>query len=90
MIMNLIDFGMDIQQAIAAPRISFVEPDVLGVEEGIPLPVREQLAKMGHHVRVMSGLGNGHGLMIEHDAAHAILRFQGGSDPRGEGKAAGY
>ena len=36
MVMNLIDFGMSIDEALAAPRISFVEPDVLSVEEGIP------------------------------------------------------
>jgi gamma-glutamyltranspeptidase/glutathione hydrolase len=36
MIMNVIDFGMDIQQAIAAGRVSFVEPDELAVEDSIP------------------------------------------------------
>ena len=29
MAMNLVDFGMDVEQAIAAPRISFAEPDTL-------------------------------------------------------------
>lgn len=29
MVMNMIDFGMDIQQAIAAPRISFAFPNSL-------------------------------------------------------------
>ena len=36
MLMNLLDFGMDIQQAINAPRISFAEPDELLVEDTIP------------------------------------------------------
>lgn len=27
-VMNMIDFRMDVQQAIAAPRLSFVEPDI--------------------------------------------------------------
>ena len=31
-VMNLIDFKMDIAAAIASGRISFVEPDVLAVE----------------------------------------------------------
>jgi gamma-glutamyltranspeptidase len=30
--MNLIDFDMDIQQAIAAPRISFTEPSSFSVD----------------------------------------------------------
>ena len=34
MVMNLVDFGMDVQQAIAAPRISFAEPDTLISVEG--------------------------------------------------------
>ena len=33
MVMNLVDFGMDVQQSIAAPRISFSQPDTLPVEE---------------------------------------------------------
>lgn len=39
-VMNVLDFGMDIQAAIAAPRVSFVEPDVLAVEEAVPEGVR--------------------------------------------------
>ena len=47
MVMNLIDFGMDVQQALAAPRLSFVEPDVIGVEEGVPEGVRKELGLPG-------------------------------------------
>jgi gamma-glutamyltranspeptidase/glutathione hydrolase len=88
-VMNLIDFRMDIQQAIAAPRVSFVEPDVLAVDEGIPAAVRRELEALGHKVRV-SKLGDAHGLTIEYDAAGQPVRFTGGSDPRGEGAAMGY
>ena len=35
MVMNLIDFDMGIQEAIAAPRVSFSEPDRIRLEEGI-------------------------------------------------------
>src|SRR2546421_13095021 len=44
MVMNLIDFRMDIQQAIAAPRLSFIEPDIIAVDEGMPEAVRNELA----------------------------------------------
>jgi gamma-glutamyltranspeptidase / glutathione hydrolase len=90
MVMNLIDFKMDISQAITAPRISFYEPDVLGVEEGIPVSVREQLSRMGHNLRIVPGIGKAHGLTIEYDSAHNPVRFTGASDPRGSGKAIGY
>ena len=89
-VMNLIDFKLDVGQAIAAPRVSFYEPDSLGVENGIPANVRDQLAKMGHRVRVVSGIGNAHALMIEYDRQNKPIRFTAAADPRGEGKALGF
>lgn len=88
-IMNLIDFGMDIQAATSAPRVSFVEPDVLAVEEGVPSGVSEALRGMGHNVRVDWGLGNAHGLTITWGEQGAPIGFEGGSDPRGTGTAEG-
>ena len=90
MLMNLIDFNMNIQQAIAAPRISFVEPDVLAVDGSLPEPVRNELLARGHNVQVdRHWLGNAHGLTIEYDPEGEPIWFTGGSDPRGEGVAAG-
>ena len=86
--MNLIDFRMDVQQAIAAPRLSFIEPDITAVDEGVPEGVRKQLTTLGHNVRVMR-LGNAHGLTIEYDKQGRPARFTGGADPRGEGAALG-
>jgi gamma-glutamyltranspeptidase/glutathione hydrolase len=88
MLMNLVDFRMDIQQAIAAPRISFAEPDVISVDKGVSESVRKELSAMGHNIRVPS-LGNAHGLTIEYDAKGKPIRFTGGADPRGEGAAIG-
>jgi gamma-glutamyltranspeptidase/glutathione hydrolase len=89
MLMNVIDFEMDIQHALSAPRISFVEPNLLLVERGIAGTVREELQRRGHNVRAVDGLGDAHGLMLEHDDADRPVRFTGGSDPRGEGLAKG-
>jgi gamma-glutamyltranspeptidase / glutathione hydrolase len=90
MLLNLIDFDMNIQQAIAAPRISFVEPDVLAVDGSLPASVRDELLIRGHNVQVdRHWLGNAHGLTIEYDSEGKPVRFTGGSDPRGEGVAAG-
>ena len=90
MIMNLIDFKMDVQQAIAAGRISFIEPDVIVVEDSIPTAVQKELTDMGHKVRTGRKLGNAHGLTVEYDAQGKPTRFTGGADPRGGGKAIGY
>jgi len=86
-IMNLIDFKMDMQQAIAAPRVSFAEPDDFLVEGAIPEAVYSALAARGHHVRRVPGLGNAHGLTIEYGPDGKPARFSGGSDPRGFGLA---
>ena len=88
-VMNVIDFGMDVQQAIAAPRVSFAEPDFLMVERSIPEGVRDTLEAMGHSLRIVGGIGNAHGLMIEYDSEGRPVRFEGGSDPRGLGLAKG-
>jgi gamma-glutamyltranspeptidase/glutathione hydrolase len=88
-VMNAVDFGMNIQRAIAAPRISFFEPDSLDVEEGIPEEVRQALTAMGHKIAVTRGIGNAHGLVIEYDSFGRPVRFYGGADPRGSGSARG-
>ncbi|MBN2409853.1 MAG: gamma-glutamyltransferase [Candidatus Aminicenantes bacterium] len=90
MVLNLIDFGMNIQEALAAPFISFAEPDFLMVERRIPQSVRDELAALGHNVRAVGGLTNAHGVTIEYDEEGRPLRFYGGTDPRGEGLASGY
>ncbi len=89
MIMNMIDFGMDVQEALAAARISFVEPDILAVEEGVSASVHEALRSMGHEVRSVGALGNAHAVTIEYGADGTPVRFTGGADPRGEGTARG-
>ena len=89
MVMNLIDFEMDIQQAVTAPRISFIEPDRIAVESEIPESVRETLRAMGHNVSTIGGLGKAHGLTITYSPDDIPVSFAGGADPRGEGTAHG-
>jgi len=90
MVMNLIDFKMDIRAALAAPMITFLEPDMIGVERGIPESVRKDLEGRGHKIRVTGGFTNAHGLTIEYGPEGKPKRFQGASDPRGGGLARGY
>jgi gamma-glutamyltranspeptidase/glutathione hydrolase len=90
MLTNVIDFDMDLQQAISAPRFSFIIPSLLAVEEGIPLSVRDELSAMGHSLYVEPELGNAHALTIEYGPEGEVVRFTGAADPRGEGAAIGY
>jgi gamma-glutamyltranspeptidase / glutathione hydrolase len=89
MLNNVIDFDMNVQQAVSAPRFSFVIPDLLLVEAGIPAAVRGELSTMGHDLYEEPEIGNAHALTIEYGADGNPVRFTGAADPRGEGAAIG-
>jgi gamma-glutamyltranspeptidase/glutathione hydrolase len=81
---NLIDFGMDPQAAIDAPR-AFSGPDGIEVERGYPDQVRADLAALGHKVSIPdTPLGGAQAILI--DGGLLI----GASDPRKDGCALGY
>jgi len=87
-ILNVIDFGMNIQDAIDAPRIHHQwQPDTLSLERGISPDTVDLLKSRGHRVDYSPGV------VLAQTAA--ILKadgwLQGGSDGRSAaGKAAGY
>jgi gamma-glutamyltranspeptidase/glutathione hydrolase len=89
---NIIDFGMNIQDAIEAPRwVSSTKDNlfILHVEGRIPLSVREALLRKGHEINVLSdwheSMGHAQGITI--DQKTGVLT--GGADPRGDGVAIG-
>jgi gamma-glutamyltranspeptidase/glutathione hydrolase len=86
-VMNLVDFGMSVSDAVAAPRISFAEPDVLLVEEAIPQSARDALSARGHKVRPVRAIGNATALMVEYGEDGRPRGFAGAADPRGAGAA---
>ena len=89
-IINLVDFGMDIAQAIAKPRISFAEPDQLLVDPELEAGTKANLAARGHLVKDYDeGYWNAQGLTIDYDEAKRPVHFNGSADPRGEGLARG-
>ena len=79
-----------VQDAIDAPRISFAEPNQLLVEREIDEGVRADLARRGHEVVLVDGLGRAHGLTIEYGSSGAPVQFEGGADRRGPGEAKGF
>ncbi len=87
-ILNCIDFHMNIQQAIDAPRIhNQWMPDEIYYEKfGLTTDVKNNLLKMGYKFGRERTLGLAEGIMI--DNKNYIM--YGASDPRGPGAAEGY
>ena len=65
-LINLIDHGMALQEAVEAPRI-WTEGPVLEVEHGVPEPVRKALAERGHKLQVMPTVAGGMNAIQSHD-----------------------
>ncbi len=57
-ILNIVDHGMSLQEAVEAPRI-WTEGVALEVERGIPEGVRDALAARGHDVQVVPTVAGG-------------------------------
>lgn len=89
MLINLLDFEMDLDQALAAGRVSFVEPDTLAVERRIDEATHEALRQLGHEVRVVDVLGNAHALSLVYGEDGTPVLFHGAADDRGSGLAQG-
>ena len=83
---NMLDYGMDIQEALDFPRV-FPYQGKLEVERGVPAAVVERLAAMGHSItEVERPHGGGQAIWMDH--ARGVL--VGGSEPRKDGMALGY
>ena len=86
-ILNKIDFGMDIQAAVSAPRIHHQwKPDMIFMEAEIPADVVDNLVAKGHRVYIGGVGATVEAIYIDREAG---LIF-GGADPRSEGAAVGY
>jgi gamma-glutamyltranspeptidase/glutathione hydrolase len=83
---NHFEYGLDVQEALDAPRL-FPRLGKLQVERGIPLSAVDRLNRLGHVCELMDKPhGGGQAILI--DRARGCL--VGGSDPRKDGCAMGY
>jgi gamma-glutamyltranspeptidase/glutathione hydrolase len=91
-LLNIIEFGMSVQEAVEAPRFQTLHlvssfddhrfnPGVLNLEDRIGAEVRDELASRGHKIEVQSSWGN--------PSAPTVIRFytdsgviEAGADPR--------
>jgi gamma-glutamyltranspeptidase / glutathione hydrolase len=85
-LLNLLVFGMDLQQALDAPRFRHLTGSRVALEAPIAESVRQALAALGHAVEALPPWSAG--------GAQAIIRlprgYAAGSDPRKDGMAAGH
>jgi gamma-glutamyltranspeptidase/glutathione hydrolase len=86
-IMNVIDHGMNIQEAVNAPRVhNEWLPDELQLEKGISPDTIRLLSGMGHTITAIPPMGASSSILID---GKTSMRY-GAADPRREGSARGY
>jgi gamma-glutamyltranspeptidase/glutathione hydrolase len=87
MILNVLEFGMNIQEAIEAPRVRVYRDRLVDAEKRIDAAVQEELARRGHQVNVIDDwswiVGGGQGITRDPESG----ALQGGADPRRDGYA---
>ena len=100
LVTHVIDFGMNSQEAVEAPRWRSLQnpmestvphtcDDVLQLEARFPEEVREELAQKGHELEILGewgGPGSAQAILF-HPESQALI---GGSDPRRDGYAVGW
>ncbi|MBI9072288.1 MAG: gamma-glutamyltransferase [Melioribacteraceae bacterium] len=86
-ILNCIDFGMDIQEAIDMPRFHHQwMPDRIDYEKfGMSGDVKKSLENRGQTIGIETVVGRAQGIMVDKNGT-----LWGASDSRGFGKAIGY
>lgn len=87
--LNLVEWGMDPQSALDAPRFNWLEGLEFGLEKAVSPAVRAELQKRGHQLRpIDQPLHYGGGQVIVRDPETGVLI--GGSEPRNDGAAVGW
>ena len=85
MLLNLVEFDMDLQEAVDAPRFRHFSGTRVAIEN-LPEGVADRLRALGHELRDPEGIAFG--------GAQAIMKlargWAAGSDPRKDGMAAGH
>ena len=97
-VMNLIDFGMNLQEAGDAPRwdhtggssptgVTNVNKGSIRVESGIPYTTIRGLMDKGHQIGIARGIYGGYQAILWDDENKV---YHGASESRKDGQAAGY
>jgi gamma-glutamyltranspeptidase/glutathione hydrolase len=86
---NLVEFGMEPQAALDAPRFNWLRGREVALEPAISDDVRNELARRGHTLLPRdAAVHYGGGQVIIRDPRTGVLI--GGAEPRNDGAAVGY
>src|SRR2546428_1979664 len=89
MLLNVLEFGMSIQEAIEAPRARVYRDRLIDAESRIPAETRSGLAERGHSVNLIDDwswiVGGGQGIVRDPESGALMA----GGDPRPAGYAPG-
>jgi len=87
MLLNLLEFGMNIQEAIEAPRVRAYRDRLVDVEGRIPEETRQALGRRGHQTNALDDwswvVGGGQGIVRDRESGALMA----GADPRRDGYA---
>jgi len=87
MLLNFVEFGLNLQEAIEAPRIRVYRDRLLDAESRIAEATRAELGRRGHQVNVIDdwswSVGGGQGIVRDPESG----ALMGGADPRRDGYA---
>jgi gamma-glutamyltranspeptidase/glutathione hydrolase len=90
MLLNLLEYDMNIQAAIEAPRVRVYRDRTVDAEARIPAEVRVALTARGHVIRELPEwswvVGGGQGVFVDPESG----TLMGGADPRRDGYAMGW
>ncbi len=88
-LMNMIDFNLNSQAAIDAPRWQWIDGKTVEVEYALPLHVAQALKAKGHDINIALDSHNfGRAQIIQRDPKTGV--FSGATEPRTDGAIAAY
>ena len=86
-VINTIDYNLNPQAALDAPRWQWIEGNIVDVEPGFPNHIAQSLTRLGHNIRPTLDTGSfGRGQIIWRDPKTGVL--SGGTESRTDGAIA--
>ncbi len=86
-VLNVIDFNMNVQDAVTAPRFhhQWLPDEVMAERDAVSKKVRHMLTTTGYKLVDRNSIGRVDAILVQPDGS-----LQGGADPRGDDVAMGY